>query len=61
VRFTGRDGGTALLSNASRCFDLMGPPKVTTEELIDWTAEWVGSGGALLGRATSYGVTSGRF
>ena len=60
-RFAGCDSGQALLSNAERSVQLMGPPAVTADELIDWTAEWVGRGGPLLNKPTSYERTSGQF
>jgi nucleoside-diphosphate-sugar epimerase len=60
-RFAGREGEEALLSDANTIFERLGPPAVSTAELLDWTAAWVGSGRALLGKPTAYDLTSGRF
>jgi nucleoside-diphosphate-sugar epimerase len=60
-RFVGQPNGPALLSNPAQAISLMGPPAVTTAELIDWTAEWVRRGGRLLNKPTSYELTNGRF
>ena len=60
-RFVGSGSGQALLSNPERAIQLLGPPAVTADELIDWTAEWVGRGGPLLNKPTSYERTSGQF
>jgi hypothetical protein len=60
-RFTGAEGTTALLSDARDCFTAMGPPAVTAEALMAWTAEWVARGGAALAKPTAYEVTTGQF
>jgi nucleoside-diphosphate-sugar epimerase len=60
-QFVGRADGRALLSNPERAIQLLGPPTVSSDELIDWTAEWVGRGGQLLNKPTSYELTSGQF
>jgi nucleoside-diphosphate-sugar epimerase len=60
-QFVGRADGPALLSNPERAMRLMGRPAVSADELIDWTAEWIGRGGQLLNKPTSYELTSGQF
>ncbi|MBI3210053.1 MAG: NAD-dependent epimerase/dehydratase family protein [Candidatus Solibacter usitatus] len=59
--FTGQPADTALLNNASRCHALFGNPTVTPGELIEWTAQWIGMGGASLGKATKFSVRDGKF
>ncbi len=59
--FEGREGDTALLSDARRCWGLYGPPAVTTDQLLEWTAHWVRIGGPTLSKPTHFEVTDGRF
>ena len=59
--FRGAESETALLSNASPCHALLGPPEVSAGELMDWVAHWVGSGGASLDKPTKYEVIDGRY
>jgi nucleoside-diphosphate-sugar epimerase len=60
-RITGTEAPTALLSDASRMADLLGPPQVPIEQLIAWTADWVASGRPLLGKPTGFQQRDGRF
>lgn len=59
--FTGQESDTALLNNASRCHRLFGYPSVTVEQLIEWTASWIGMGGATHGKPTKFTVRDGKF
>ena len=61
VRFRGTEGPLALLSDASRCVDLLGPPEVPLEKLLIWVAHWVRIGGASLNKPTHFEVADGRF
>jgi nucleoside-diphosphate-sugar epimerase len=61
ARFAGEPGGTALLSDASACHRLLGPPLVGAEELMEMVAVWIESGGALLDKPTHFEVADGRF
>ncbi|HYW50903.1 MAG TPA: hypothetical protein VE861_09865 [Gemmatimonadaceae bacterium] len=60
--FTGIEAHDALLSDAralaSRFPDLTPMPLT---QLLDWTADWVGAGRPLLGKATKFEVRDGRF
>jgi len=60
-RFEGQEGGTALLSDASRCRDWLGPPQVSREQLLNLVAEWVESGGASIEKPTHFAVSDGKF
>ncbi len=59
--FQGVESGTALLNNAARCHKLLGPPRVTTDELKRRVAHWVMTGGASLGKPTHFEVGDGKF
>jgi nucleoside-diphosphate-sugar epimerase len=61
VRFTGSEAPTALLSDAAAAIATLGPPRVPTDRLIEWLAEWVSRGGRLLGKPTHFEERTGRF
>jgi hypothetical protein len=39
----------------------MGPPRVAGEQLLEWVAHWIESGGATLNKPTHFEVRDGRF
>jgi len=51
----------ALLSNAGRSIELFGPPTVSLETLVEWTAAWLERGSRLLGKPTHFEERGGRF
>ena len=59
--FTGEESGRALLSDASRAFELFGRPRVGAETMIGWIADWLQRGGATLGKPTHYEAKDGKF
>lgn len=61
VHFTGQAGEACLLSNASRCHALFGPPRIGAETLIQWQAAWIMQGGRSLGKPTHFEVNNGEF
>lgn len=61
VTITGNEAPDALLSDASRCFETLGSPSVTAEQLIEWVAAWVSGGGDLLGKPTHFESRDGKF
>lgn len=61
VRFEGKEGDTALLGDPARCLSQLGPPEVSADQLIEWTASWVARGGRSLGKPTHFETTNGRF
>jgi nucleoside-diphosphate-sugar epimerase len=52
---------TALLNNATQCFELFGKPSVSLEEMIQWTAHWVKIGGDELGKPTHFQERKGDY
>jgi nucleoside-diphosphate-sugar epimerase len=60
-RFQGREGGIALLSNASLCHSLLGPPSVPLAMLGGWVAKWISEGGESLNKPTHFEVVDGSF
>ncbi len=59
--FRGAEAATALLSNAARCRELFGPPQVSLDQMVEWTAHWVEIGGRSLGKPTHYEQRDGKF
>ena len=61
VELVGEEGPKALLNDSSKAHQLYGPPQVSLDQLIDWTASWVANGGPNLNKPTHYEVTDGKF
>jgi len=61
VEFTGEEAPDALLSNAQRAHELLGPPRIPIGQIIEWTADWVRRGGESLGKPTKFEVRTGEF
>lgn len=61
VRFTGVEAQDALLSNGERGYQLYGRPRVDIDQLIQWIASWVETGGPSLGKPTHFESRDGRF
>jgi nucleoside-diphosphate-sugar epimerase len=61
ARFVGQEASTALLSDASACFDLFGPPVTSLDEMMRAIVAWVAAGKPVLGKPTKYDVRDGRF
>jgi nucleoside-diphosphate-sugar epimerase len=60
-QFSGEERPSALLNNASRCFQLFGYPTYGPEQLIEWIAQWIGAGGRSLGKPTHFEARDGKF
>ena len=60
-RFDGIEAPDALLSDTSLAQSLFGPPRLTTDTLVEWVGNWVAHGGTRLGTATKFEVRDGRF
>lgn len=61
VEYIGQESPTAILSDASAAMKLFGPPRVSTELLLDWIADWVRRGERCLNRPTHFEVRDGVF
>jgi nucleoside-diphosphate-sugar epimerase len=59
--FTGQEAPTAWLVDCTRAFELFGPPQVSLDIMLDWTADWVRRGGDSLGKPTHYEARDGRY
>ena len=60
-RLEGAEAPSALLNDARRCHGLFGPPEVSVEQAIEWTAEWIRAGGQSLNKPTHFEARDGRF
>jgi hypothetical protein len=59
--FTGEEAHSALLNNAAKCHRLFGYPAVTPDEMMDWVAGWIASGGRLINKPTHFQTKDGKF
>jgi len=59
--FVNEEQDTALLSNASEAHRLFGYPRVSLQQMIDWTVEWIEAGGEILNKATRFQERKGEF
>ncbi len=57
----GEESETALLSDACRCRDLLGVPRVPLEWLLDLVADWLRRGGLTYQKPTKFEVRDGKF
>ncbi len=58
---TGKEAETAWLVDCSEAFRLFGPPQVSLEQMLDWTADWARRGGDSLGKPTHYEARDGKY
>lgn len=61
VSFEGTESSDALLSNASKSYELFGHPRVSVQQIIDWIADWVRRGGTTLAKPTHFENRAGHF
>ena len=59
--FSYNEEETALLSNPSKMYKLLGPPKVSVEMMIRWIAYWLMMGKPIYNLPTHYEVRNGKF
>lgn len=58
---TGVESDTGWIWDASRSYELFGPPNVTLQEMIEATAHWQRQSGAMHGKPTHFEVRDGNF
>jgi len=61
VKLIGVEADSALLVNVSQGHKLLGKPKVALDQVIKWTANWIGNEHRLLGKATHFEVRDGKY
>ena len=61
VLFKGTEADSALSVNVSKSIGLLGAPKVALDQLVEWTAHWIGSDKRLLGKSTHFEVRDGKY
>jgi len=61
AQVTGSEAPDALVSNAQLSHRLFGYPRVSTEQMIHWIADWVRRGGDNLGKPTHFETRDGRY
>ena len=61
VQFEGAESNDALLSNASKAYGLFGRPRVDSQQMIVWIANWVKRNGATLAKPTHFEDRAGNF
>ena len=61
VRFAGEPGPTAYLNDAAQSMSLFGPPRVSVDQVIRWTADWIMRGGRSLSKPTHFEASNGKY
>lgn len=61
VSFTGTDSDAAYLNNAARTTEIFGSHRVSMEQMMKWTAEWVMNCGTSLDKPTHFEVNTGEY
>ena len=59
--FSGKEGTTALLNDASRCLQRFGQPELNVEQILDLVADWLQAGLPVHGKPTKFQVRDGKF
>lgn len=61
AHFEGVEATTALLSNAKQATELFGRPRMTVDEMLSVTADWIERGGETWDKPTHFRVRDGKF
>jgi len=60
-KFVSKEAGSALLSDASYCRSIFGPPQITLEQMVSMITDWVAAGKKTLNKPTKYEIRNGKF
>jgi nucleoside-diphosphate-sugar epimerase len=60
-RFEGEEAATALLNNAAKSAQLLGYPRVSLHQMLEWIADWVQNDGPSLDKPTHFETRDGSF
>jgi len=60
-KFSEEEASTALLNNAGIAHKLFGKPKISPEQIIKWTANWLNRNNRLLNKQTHFEVRDGKY
>jgi len=58
---SGQESELAWIWDASRSYELFGPPEVSLEKMIELTASWLMHGGTTLNKPTHFEITDGKY
>ncbi len=61
VEIEGEEAELGWLSDSSKACELFGKPEVSIEQMIEWTAAWLQSGGESLGKPTHFETRDGKY
>lgn len=61
VEILGEEQPTAWLSNPAKAVRLFGPPRVTVEQMLQWTADWMANGGETWNKPTHFETRAGAY
>jgi nucleoside-diphosphate-sugar epimerase len=59
--FVGTESESALLGDTSALVERLGPPQTPIDDVVEWMAHWVRSGGVSHGKPTKYESRTGDF
>ena len=60
-KLIGAEAADSMISNCQLCHRLFGYPTVPVQQLMQWIAQWVTSGGASLGKPTHFETRDGKY
>lgn len=61
AKIVGKEAEYALLSNSAKATKLLGYPRVSLLTMLEWTADWIRSGGRDIGKPSHFEVRDGKF
>jgi dTDP-4-dehydrorhamnose reductase len=61
AKIVGTEAPTAWLTNTQRAQRLFGPPEISLETMLDWTADWIARDMPSLDKPTKFEVRDGRY